>query len=181
MVAYSLRHGLIEKTDGVKNKELMKLVRGHMRTGAEIDIREALRIANKDDRIAERAKRGPNVDKHVASIQARTGPLAPAPTKRQKKAAADDFFGSREWQKLRYQAIKKHGGLCQCCGAGRKQGKVIHVDHIKPRSKFPEFEWDLNNLQILCEDCNMGKGAWDQTDWRDKQPRVIWDDEPTTH
>ena len=24
----------------------------------------------------------------------------------------------------------------------------------------------LDNLQILCSDCNAGKGNWDQTDWR---------------
>lgn len=34
--------------------------------------------------------------------------------------------------------------------------KVIHVDHIKPRSTFPQLEMDINNLQILCVDCNMG-------------------------
>src|SRR5262249_39926358 len=39
-------------------------------------------------------------------------------------------------------------------------------DHIKPRSKFPELELELGNLQVLCADCNLGKRAWDQTDWR---------------
>lgn len=24
----------------------------------------------------------------------------------------------------------------------------------------------VSNLQVLCADCNLGKGAWDATDWR---------------
>lgn len=44
--------------------------------------------------------------------------------------------------------------------------KTIHVDHIKPRSKFPELSLVQSNLQILCADCNLGKSNKDQTDWR---------------
>lgn len=76
-----------------------------------------------------------------------------------------DFYSTEQWRQLRYQAIKLHGGACQCCG--RKPPEVVlHVDHIKPRSLFPSLELDINNVQVLCEDCNLGKGAWDQSDWR---------------
>lgn len=75
------------------------------------------------------------------------------------------FFVSRSWRELRYKALIKHGKKCQCCGA-KPPAIILHVDHVKPRSKFPELELDINNLQILCEQCNMGKGAWDQTDHR---------------
>ena len=77
-----------------------------------------------------------------------------------------DFYKSREWQEVRCIALRRHGASCQCCGATRKDGKVIHVDHIKPRSKFPSLALDIDNLQILCEDCNMGKSNKDATDWR---------------
>jgi 5-methylcytosine-specific restriction endonuclease McrA len=43
---------------------------------------------------------------------------------------------------------------------------VLHVDHIVPRYKAPHRSLDIENLQVLCRDCNIGKGAWDQTDWR---------------
>ncbi len=66
------------------------------------------------------------------------------------------------WQKLRYDAFLKYGRKCMLCGATNK----LHVDHIKPKAVFPELCWDINNLQVLCEDCNMGKGFRDQTDWR---------------
>lgn len=79
---------------------------------------------------------------------------------------ADDFLDSKEWRRVRYQALRLHGGRCQLCGDRALLGKPLHVDHIKPRSRFPELALDINNLQILCEDCNKGKGASDTTDWR---------------
>ena len=78
----------------------------------------------------------------------------------------DGFYESREWRELRYLALQKHGPTCQCCGASSRDGARIHVDHIVPRYKNPALSLVLSNLQILCEDCNIGKGAWDQTDWR---------------
>jgi 5-methylcytosine-specific restriction endonuclease McrA len=78
----------------------------------------------------------------------------------------DRFYLCREWRQLRYLAIKNCEGKCQCCGASAKDGVRIHVDHILPRSKYRHLELCLDNLQVLCDDCNIGKGAWDQTDWR---------------
>ena len=40
------------------------------------------------------------------------------------------------------------------------------VDHIKPRSRYPALELTLTNLQVLCNDCNMGKSNDDETDFR---------------
>ena len=37
------------------------------------------------------------------------------------------------------------------------KNKKIHVDHIKPKSKHWDLRLDINNLQVLCEDCNFGK------------------------
>lgn len=77
-----------------------------------------------------------------------------------------DFYSSREWLQLRYQVLKFHGACCQACGKSRVDGAVIHVDHIKPRSKFPELALSLSNLQVLCGECNLGKSNIDNTDWR---------------
>lgn len=51
----------------------------------------------------------------------------------------------------------------------------MHVDHIKPRSKYPALELVLSNLQVLCEDCNLGKLAHDETDWRPLEAEVLPD------
>lgn len=91
------------------------------------------------------------------------------PTKRQGGyAASDKFLQSYEWRKLRMEALKLHGARCQCCGASPATGAVMNVDHIKPRRTHPELALTLSNLQVLCGECNHGKGNWDQTDWRPK-------------
>jgi len=84
-----------------------------------------------------------------------------------------DFYNSPGWQKTRYEALKRHNGRCELCGASKATGAVIQVDHIKPRSIFPEIELDPNNLQVLCRPCNMGKSNRDSIDWRKPELQVV--------
>lgn len=78
---------------------------------------------------------------------------------------SDDFYITREWRELRYLALQAGDGRCQCCGRSPAHGVVLHVDHIKPKSKFPHLALTLSNLQVLCADCNLGKSNKDDTDW----------------
>lgn len=82
------------------------------------------------------------------------------------KKGYTDFYQSKGWRQLRYLALKNTNGSCQCCGAKASDGIQLHVDHIRPRSRYPELELSLDNLQVLCQDCNVGKGDWDITDWK---------------
>ena len=80
----------------------------------------------------------------------------------------DRFYSSWEWKRVRYEALKIHGRRCQCCGwqpGDTPHGHLV-VDHIKPRRRFPALELSVDNLQVLCNDCNMGKGAVHQDDYR---------------
>lgn len=77
----------------------------------------------------------------------------------------DRFYLSRAWRELRYLVLKNCDGRCMCCGASAKDGVRIHVDHIVPRSRGGA-ELDINNCQVLCEDCNIGKSNLDDRDWR---------------
>jgi hypothetical protein len=79
---------------------------------------------------------------------------------------SDAFLESYEWRKLRMEVLIRDGARCACCGNSRIEGRVMHVDHIKPRKTYPELALDPGNLQVLCDICNHGKGNWDQTDWR---------------
>jgi 5-methylcytosine-specific restriction endonuclease McrA len=81
--------------------------------------------------------------------------------------ATDAFLKSFEWRKLRMEALKTYGSKCQCCGATPATGAVMNVDHIKPRKYYPNLALKIENLQVLCHECNHGKGNWDDTDWRD--------------
>lgn len=92
-------------------------------------------------------------------IQSATRPIKNVNTKK-------DFYSSRLWKILRYQSFEKYGNKCQCCGGTPQDDLTMHVDHVKPRSTHPELELDINNLQVLCEDCNVGKlNQWD-TNWK---------------
>lgn len=83
-----------------------------------------------------------------------------------KPLTEDRFYLSLEWKSLRYLVLKNCGGRCMCCGNRPGDGIVLHVDHIKPRKTHPHLALALDNLQVLCSDCNVGKGGWDDTDWR---------------
>lgn len=91
------------------------------------------------------------------------------PSKREmrerRKLLSPYFLASPAWRTLRMIVLKKRGTQCECCGAKAPDVR-INVDHIKPRRTHPELALVEANLQVLCEDCNHGKGSWDTTDWR---------------
>ena len=70
------------------------------------------------------------------------------------------FLNTAEWKKLRYEVLLESNKTCKCCGSS---GCVLNVDHIKPRKIYPELAMSKDNLQVLCADCNQGKGNWDET------------------
>lgn len=96
----------------------------------------------------------------------RKGRLEKVRIARERREVRKEFYFSDNWRAVRYRALLKHGRKCQCCGATPGTGAVLHVDHIKPRSLHPEMELELENLQILCADCNLGKSNLDDTDFR---------------
>lgn len=82
------------------------------------------------------------------------------------------FYRSAEWAELRYQALRAnaaaHGGRPQCMVDGKTEwhdGAKLVVDHIKPRALYPELALELSNLQVLCCECNRGKGWKFQDRW----------------
>jgi hypothetical protein len=56
---------------------------------------------------------------------------------------------------LRYQVLERWR-RCRLCGRGPDAGVRLHVDHITPYSQGGRTE--ERNLQVLCHQCNLGKG-----------------------
>ena len=81
-----------------------------------------------------------------------------------------EFYKSDQWRRARYLALKKAEGKCACCGATAATGATLHVDHVKPKSMFPDIALVVDNLQVLCADCNLGKSNRDITNWT---PKVV--------
>lgn len=57
---------------------------------------------------------------------------------------------------VRYRIPKRDGHRCRSCG-NTAEVEPLHVDHIIPIAKGGKS--DLDNLQTLCQSCNLGKGA----------------------
>lgn len=61
---------------------------------------------------------------------------------------------SINWR-LRALVLMRDGARCQLCGATPQDGSKLHVDHVFPWSEGGETV--IENLQILCDRCNIGK------------------------
>ena len=67
---------------------------------------------------------------------------------------SDQFYSSTDWKRIRELAFATFDNVCVKCGSRN----LLAVDHIYPRSKFPERALDITNTQILCVKCNSSKG-----------------------
>jgi hypothetical protein len=63
---------------------------------------------------------------------------------------------------VRYDVLARDR-KCQLCGRGPEDA-ILQVDHIVPRAHGGSN--DPANLQVLCAECNQGKGARDNRDFR---------------
>jgi len=57
---------------------------------------------------------------------------------------------------VRFNVFKKCNYSCKFCGRNVNDGVKLEVDHIIPKSKGGSNH--IDNLQILCRECNIGKG-----------------------
>ena len=70
---------------------------------------------------------------------------------------------------VRYEVLKRANKRCELCRVqegdeGYEDRLPLHIDHIEPRSKGGSNE--IDNLQVLCRACNIGKSNRDDTDFR---------------
>jgi len=66
--------------------------------------------------------------------------------------------------RLRWHVLQRDRFTCRGCGASpaTEEGVRLHVDHIIPWSKYGETV--IDNLQTLCDNCNLGKSNVVDTD-----------------
>jgi len=78
----------------------------------------------------------------------------PAPPRSKAKRLGRRTPRQVNWR-LRALVLMRDGARCRMCGASPQDGVKLHVDHIIAWNNGGETE--LDNLQILCDRCNIGK------------------------
>jgi len=68
---------------------------------------------------------------------------------------SDEFFEKHHHRSLRGKLIRQKDSKCDACHTQFPSEKLI-LDHIKPIA-IDGDEFDEENLQILCEECNKAK------------------------
>lgn len=79
------------------------------------------------------------------------------------------FYSSKEWRALREWALNHYGRKCmhpKCKFGPIKSDTDLHIDHIKPKAKFPDLALDKDNVQVLCVLCNRTKSDRGMKDYR---------------
>ena len=66
--------------------------------------------------------------------------------------AADLFYKSARWQRLRAMVLRRDGYQCQVTKRYGKRVEATTVHHVFPREEFPEYQWELWNLISLAGD-----------------------------
>ena len=70
------------------------------------------------------------------------------------KTNYNKFYHSKEWKKLRHEALERDNYLCIEC---KKRGIITPantVHHIKPLRIDPKNAEDLSNLETVCRACH---------------------------
>jgi 5-methylcytosine-specific restriction endonuclease McrA len=83
--------------------------------------------------------------------------------------AKNEFYQSWDWRKLRMDALNHYGRKCMSCNSTDAK---LCVDHVKPLHTHWNLRLDAGNLQILCDECNMGK-ATEQFDFRPPNTKML--------
>jgi hypothetical protein len=93
---------------------------------------------------------------------------------RLRERKAKSFYNSFAWRKLRFLYLRAQPRPLRCgaCGRTVAEGATLCVDHVKSVKRHPELRLSLSNLQILCRDCNLGKGSEFADDFRAGEDKI---------
>lgn len=76
------------------------------------------------------------------------------------KECSDEFYKSNfavlDWREIRLKVFKRDNYTCAVCGKRDTNTSALIGDHIHPISCGGD-EFDLDNIQTLCWDCNKKK------------------------
>ena len=59
------------------------------------------------------------------------------------------------WNYLKPKVLLRDKYTCQNCGL--EEGRIMEIDHIRPKKLFPELQFNIDNLMTLCPNCHRRK------------------------
>ncbi len=63
-------------------------------------------------------------------------------------------YKTAKYQEWRSLVLKRDGNKCVHCGSKGSRANPLQVDHIKPRSLYPELSLTVSNGRTLCMFCH---------------------------
>jgi len=66
-------------------------------------------------------------------------------------------YHDARWARLREKALKRVGWRCESCGVDVRGKYKARVDHMLAVSEFPRLAFELDNLRVLCCDCDANR------------------------
>ncbi|MGM0860681.1 MAG: HNH endonuclease [Bacillota bacterium] len=67
---------------------------------------------------------------------------------------------------IKAKLLEETRGKCAYCESKINHAAYLHIEHILPKTKFPELTYKWGNLTISCPKCNLNKGDY----YEDKLP-----------
>ncbi len=147
----------IDTTVKLSKTKKRKLIRAQQAEHVRKMRADALKKAEEE----RRARLVPPRSSHVPSKQEKT-----------------DFYKSWVWRSARVKVLQRFSATCQLCSASSKHldmcGEPVRivVDHIYPLHTHWDMRLAASNLQVLCDECNQGKGAWNTADFRSSNAEI---------
>lgn len=97
-------------------------------------------------------------------------PCSCIPTKKNisdKQKNSDKLLRTSRWRKLRERVLKRDNYMCQRCFHKYNiiTNDTLQVHHIKPRDRYPEQVYNINNLICMCQVCNLNLGTAEELDF----------------
>ena len=71
-----------------------------------------------------------------------------------------NYKHGNDWKTLRNIILERDDYTCQECRWCEPD--IMQVDHIQPKSIYPELQYELNNLECLCPNCHARKTIKDK-------------------
>ena len=84
--------------------------------------------------------------------------------------SVENIYQSTRWADIKKVIYSLYDFKCMKCGTNQNE---MHVDHICPVSKYPAMKWSINNLQLLCKNCNMEKSNVNENDYRTLEQKEL--------